>query len=209
MKQGEKEWRREKESKRSCGREGERKVTVQTSQLSLPLRLLYADSFFPWISEKIRPRTAWVHGKSRSTGEYLNEILGHDRKYERSTESRIETMTDQLIPLFRSLTHAKRSPAIFNRYYSSVNDSSVSSKNRILLAGIFPRSFVSENIKNLPREFSEWQRNRWERSRLIKRTFVVNTKIVLGEANVIVLVLGTPRAWQRRFFFVYHRIEHL
>lgn len=49
-------------------------------------------------------------------------MFTHDREIitERSRESRIETMTDQLIPLFRSLTHAKRSPAIFNRYYSSV-----------------------------------------------------------------------------------------
>lgn len=108
----------------SCEREGDRKVTVQTSQLSLPLRLLYADPFFPRISVKNhcqRPDTR-LHQRSRSICNCSNGAFDErSRKItERSRESRIETVTDQLIPLFRSLTHAKRSPAIFNRYYSSV-----------------------------------------------------------------------------------------
>lgn len=41
------------------------------------------------------------------------------------------------------------------------------------------------------------------------RTFVVNAKIVLRQADVAVLVLGAPGARQRRLLFVHHRIEQL
>lgn len=60
----EKELKSKRERYSSCER-GDRKVTVQTSQLSLPLRLPYADSFFPNEFTKRQKKSAAKMARSR------------------------------------------------------------------------------------------------------------------------------------------------
>lgn len=138
-------------------------------------------------------------------------------RWQRRVEARPrgDWLTDQLIPLFRSLTHAEIALPF--------------SIDRPCLPREQPDRGHRHEAGDGVREAAAWRggpcrgdahtrrdggsaSSRARGGRALTgypRTFVVNAEIVLRQANVAVLVLGAPGARQRRLLLVHHRVEQL